>query len=264
MTRRFVWIMLASALLATGALHQARSAPQPQPSPTANSVQSTGDVSAALDRYANAIGGRSVMTRIHTQVSVFTFSLLGRTMAVKTTTKTPYYFLQETQVQGGGSKITVGFDGKTAWSQAPDGTTTTLTGEKRAEIVSEAAGGNTSELFPDRWPTDVALKPDETHGGKSFVVIAITPKGGTTHELLLDAQTYQPVIERSTEADVAVLAVVNSFSKGPMGELQAQSITTTRSDGFPQITATLQSVHDNPSIDDAIFLPPLGKGGMTI
>ena len=262
--KRLLCLTLVIALLATAASSQARSASEPQPSATASAVQPSGDVSAALGRYASAIGGRSVIANIRTQVSVFTFSLLGRTMVVKTTTKIPYYFLQETQVQGGGSKISVGFDGKTAWSQSPDGTTSTLTGEKRAEVVSEAAGGNTSELFPDRWPTQVMLKPAETHDGKSYVVLEITPKDGTAHDLLLDAHSYQPVIERSNEGGVAVLSVVNSFSKGPLGELQAQSVTTTRSDGFPQITSTLESVHDNTNVDDAVFSPPLGKGGVTI
>jgi hypothetical protein len=262
--RRLLSIIAAMTMLAAGAGSQARSAAEAQPSPPASATQNSGDTTAALDKYAAAIGGRSLMARIHTQVSIFTFTLLGRTMVVKTTTKTPFYFLQETQAEGGSGKIAIGFDGKTAWSQGPDGKTTTLSGDKRAEIVSEAAGGNTSELFPDRWPTDVALKPNETHDGKSYVVLAITPKDGITHDVLLDAQTYQPVIERSHESDVAVLSVVNSFSKGPMGELQAQSVTTTRSDGFPQITATLQSVRDNPTVDDAIFAPPLGKGGVTI
>lgn len=264
MNRRFLSIILASFVLAAGAGSQARSAAEPEPSVTATSTASAGDVGAALDKYAAAIGGRTVMARIRTQVSVFTFPLLGRTMVVKTTTKTPYYFLQETQAQGGTGKITIGFDGKTAWTQAPDGTTTTLTREKRAEIVSEAAGGNTSEVFSDRWPTQVTLKPNETHDGKMYVVLAIMPKDGLTHDVLLDAHTYQPMIERSHESDVAIISVVNSFSKGPLGELQAQSVTTTRSDGFPQVTATLQSVRDNDNVDDAIFAPPLGKGGVTI
>ncbi|MBV8670250.1 MAG: hypothetical protein JO098_00680 [Candidatus Eremiobacteraeota bacterium] len=262
--RRLLSIILASCLLAAGAASQARSAPQAEPSATATSTASAGDVSAAMVKYAAAIGGRSLMERIHTQVSVFTFPLLGRTMVVKTTTKTPCFFLQETQAQGGTGKITIGFDGKTAWTQGPDGTTTTLTGEKRAEVVSEAAGGNTSEVFPDRWPTQVTLKPDETHDGKTYVVLAIMPKDGLTHDILLDAHTYQPMVERSHESDVAVISIVNSFSKGPLGELQAQSVTTTRSDGFPQVTATLQTVRDNDAVDDAIFAPPLGKGGVTI
>jgi len=217
-----------------------------------------------MDRYVSALGGRKLLGSIKNQVSVYTFTLLGRVLVVRTTTKEPCYYLQVTQAEGGTSKISVGFDGKTAWSQGPDGVTQVLTGEKRAAVISDAAGGNDSEIFPARWPTTVSLKPPETHGDKTYVVLDITPKGGLSHDVFLDPQTYQPMIERSVDSSATSISVVNELGKGPLGELQAQSITTTRSDGFPQVTATLQFVRDNGDISDTIFAPPLGKGGVTI
>ena len=259
-------ILVAGALLAAGARIPAGADVSPAPAPlaTPSNMPSSTDAATVLEKYADAIGGRSLIRSITTQESVYTFSLLGRTVVVQTTTKAPSKFLEVTQAEGGQGKIVVGFDGKTAWSQDPSGVTTILSGSKRAEVISDAAGGNDSELFPDRWPTDVALKPNETHGQKSYVVLSITAKGGLTRDLLLDAQTYQPVIERSVEDNVTAITVADSFSKGPLGELQPQSMTTTRSDGFPQITATLQEVHDNGAVSDAIFTPPLGKGTETI
>ncbi len=258
-----VFTALMLLTIAAGNPAGAQDSPTPQAS-AASASASPAQLSEVMNKYADAIGGRKLIGSIRTQVSVFTFDLLGRTVVVRTTTKIPSFFLQETTAEGGTGKIVVGFDGKTAWSQGPDGVTKILSGDKRAEVVSDAAGGNDSELFPERWPTEVVLQPSETHDQKSYIVLSITAKGGITHDLLLDDQTYQPVIERTVEAGTTAISVVNSFSKGPLGELQPQSITTTRSDGFPQITATLQVVHDNVSVNDSIFAPPLGKGTETI
>ncbi len=237
----------------------------PSASPAASpSAPAASELPAVMNRYVSALGGREVLASIKTQTLVYSFPLLGRVLVVRTTTKVPSFYLQVTQAEGGTGKISVGFDGKTAWSQGPDGVTTILTGEKRASVISDAAGGNDSEIFTDRWPTTVALKPAETHDGKTYVVLSIMPKGGINHDVFLDPQTYQPMMERTVESDATSISVVNAMSKGPLGELEAQSITTTRSDGFPQVTAALRFVRNNADVSDSIFAPPLGKGTETI
>ena len=251
-----VLLLLASA----GVQATAHDTQAPQPSPSAQATADEGSASSVLEKYASAIGGRPLLARITTQVSLYQFTLLGRTMSVRTTTKAPSFFLQETQAEGGTGKIVIGFDGKTAWTQGPDGVTKILTGDERAGVISDAAGGNDSEIIADRWPTTVTLKPSETHSGVAYLVLSVTPKDGDSRDILLDPKTYRPVIERAAGPKVTVISVVNTFSQGPMGELQGQSITTSRSDGFPPITATLQFVRDNGAVDNAIFSPPLGKG----
>lgn len=218
------------------------------------------DLATLMDKYVNAIGGRDLLGKINSQIAVFGFTLLGRQLIVTTTVKVPSYFLEVTQAEGGSGKIIVGFDGKTAWIQGADGSVHILTGEKRAAVIAQASGANNSEIFPERWPTTVTKKPTETIEGKSYYVLSIQPKGGIEHDLLLDTQTFRPVILRQVESDVSSISIVNEFSSGPMGELFTNNVTTTRSDGVPPITSTLRSVHDNVQMDNSIFAPPLGKG----
>lgn len=238
----------------------------PSPAPTTTSGTAPAlDLATLMAKYVDVTGGRSRLSKIQTVVAVSSFSLFGRVMEVTTTAKAPANFLQVIQPEGGvGGKISVGFDGTTAWTVGPDDVMHVLTGQKRAEVIADAAGANNSEIFPDRWPTTVSLKPSEDVEGKSYYVLSIQAKGGVAHDILMDSQTYLPIIERKAEPDSSSITVVNEFGKGPLGELISKSATTTSSD-FPRVTSTLQSLHDNVSVANSIFAPPLlGKGTETI
>jgi hypothetical protein len=223
------------------------------------------DLTSVMQKYVSAAGGREALSKIHCSMTVYKSTVMGRVIMVTTTAKTPFYYLQVLQPEGSTGKMSFGFDGTTAWMQSPDGAVTTLTGEKRAEVISDAVGANNSEVFPDRWPTTVTLKPPESIDGKSYTVLSIKAKDGVTHDLLLDPQTNLPVIERSTEGNVTLLSIVEAFGKGPMGELQAHVIMSSRSDGAPQIYSVLREVQDNAEVSNSIFAPPLAsKGAETI
>ncbi len=223
------------------------------------------DLTSVMAKYVSASGGREALSKIHNSVTVYKSTIMGRTLKVTTTAKAPFYYLQEVQAEGSPGKISFGFDGTTAWMRTPDGTVTTLTGDKRAEIISDAVGANNSEIFPNRWPTTVALKPTETIDGQSYAILSITAKDGITHDLFIDPQTNLPVIERTVEGHLTALSVVQAFGKGPMGELQARIIISTRSDGSPQVKSVLREAQDNARVSTSIFAPPVSsKGAQTI
>jgi hypothetical protein len=94
--------------------------------------------------------------------------------------------------------------------------------------------------------------------------LSIKAKDGVTHDEFIDPETNMPVIERVVEENATSISVVEAFGKGPMGELQARIITTTRSDG-PQVTSVLREAQDNAKVSNSIFAPPLSnKGASTI
>ncbi|HXW51836.1 MAG TPA: hypothetical protein VEJ41_07590 [Candidatus Acidoferrales bacterium] len=253
-----LWVFAVLALASgTARLAVAQTAPAPTQSPPPS-------LSAIMDRYATAIGGRDVLARITTQVSVFSFTLADRTIVVTTTTKVPSYYLQVVATEGGGGTLASGFDGKLAWLQDPSGVVQILSGQKRAELITDAVGSNNSEIFAERWPTTVSLKPQETIDGKAYFVVNIAPKDGVPHDMLLDQQTYQPMMDRTVEADATSISTVDAFGTGPLGELFPKSLTTTRSDGFPTITTVLRSVKDNVPVANSLFAPPPSKGTETI
>jgi hypothetical protein len=223
------------------------------------------DLTSVMQKYVSAVGGREALSKIHSSMTVYKSTIMGHIIMVTTTAKAPFYYLQVLQPEGSAGKMSFGFDGTTAWMQSPDGAVATLTGEKRAEVISEAVGANNSEVFPDRWPTTVTLKPAEAIDGKSYTVLSVKAKDGVTHDLFIDPETNLPVIERSIVGGVTSLSVVEAFGKGPMGELQAHIIVSTRSDGTPQVTSVLREVQDNADVSNSIFAPPLGtKGAQTI
>jgi len=223
------------------------------------------DLTSIMAKYVSASGGREALSKIHNSVTVYKSTIMGRVLKVRTTAKTPFYYLQEVQAEGSTGKISFGFDGTTAWMRTPDGSVTTLTGEKRAEVISDAVGANNSEIFPNRWPTTVTLKPTEVIDGQSYSVLSIKAKDGVTHDLFIDPQTNLPVIERTVEGQVTAVSVVEAFGKGPLGELQARLITSTRSDGSPQVKSVLREAQDNARLSTSIFAPPVSsKGAQTI
>jgi hypothetical protein len=211
-----------------------------------------------------AVGGKDLLAKIATQVSVFSFTLANHTMVVTTTTKTPTFYLQVIAPEGGGGTLTSGFDGRLAWIQDASGVVHILSGQRRAELITDAVGANNSEIFPERWPTALTLKPGETIDGKPYYVVEIAPKNGLAHDMILDAQTYQPVMDRTVEPDATVISTVDAFGSGPLGELYPKSMTTTRSDGFPTITTVLRSVKDNVPVANSLFAPPASQGTETI
>lgn len=260
MGRRLAILVFGAALVAAGTV---RLAAQPTAPAPAASVAAA-DLAAIMQRYTAAVGGKELLAKITTQVSVFSFTLLNHTMIVTTTTKAPNYYLQVVAPESGGGALVSGFNGKLAWMQDASGVVHILSGQRRAELITDAVGANNSEIFPERWPTVVSLKPAETIDGKPYYVVAIAPKGGVSHDMILDPQTFQPIMDRTVEQNAMLTSTVDAFGAGPLGELYPKSLTTTRSDGFPTITTTLRSVKDNVPVANSLFGPPASQGTETI
>lgn len=217
-----------------------------------------------MQKYANALGGLKLLTSIATTRTVYTSALLGRTVTVTTTAKAPSSFVQQVNVGDTPLSLDVGFDGKTAWTKTIAGAVNKLSGSRRSDIINQAASLNNSEVVPNRWPTALRRKPDETIDGQHYYVIEVTPRGGSAHDLLIDAQTFLPVMSRQYEGDVKTLDIVRKFGKGPLGEATGAVIFTTRSDGsLPDVTSTLLSTRDNIQVDDAAFAPPVPTNAPT-
>src|ERR1700737_5203382 len=140
-------------------------------------------LASIMEKYVTAAGGREALSKIHSSVTVYKSTMMGRILKVTTTAQAPFYYLQEVQAEGSTGKISFGFDGTTAWMRTPDGAVTTLTGEKRTEVISDAVGANNSEIFPNRWLTTLTLKPAEMMDGKPYTVLSIKAKDGVTHDL---------------------------------------------------------------------------------
>ena len=83
-----------------------------------------------------------------------------------------------------------GFDGRKAWSQDSSGHAIVKgDAEGRREAANAAYLACRAYWFPQRWPADLAWLGTRKDGGGSFDVLQITPKGGQSFELWVDART---------------------------------------------------------------------------
>jgi len=222
------------------------------------------DIASIMQKYADALGGHDVLGRIQTAKSVYQSTLMGRTITVTSLSKAPVKFVQRIQAEGMNAAVVIGFDGKTAWTQTLSGEVVKLTGTNRADVISESAGTNNSEIIRERWPTQLSLKPNETVDGKQYYVVAVRPQGGSERDLLLDTQSFLPVIMRQYATSGTTLSIATKFGKGPLGEATAAVSRSIGSAGpVPDLTFTLVSTEDNIRIDDSAFAPPVPTNAPT-
>lgn len=212
-------------------------------------------VEDVVARYAAAVGGRDVLAKISSRVVQLSTSAWDQPAAVTITSKAPANYLEVIDIPALGETIRRGFDGKVAWSQS-DGAVRILKGAGREELIDRAAAANYTELFAERWPTSVTLLPEQVRAGNRFIALRIEPDGARPRELLLDAATYRPaiVLRRWGGGEASVEATATA--KGPLGEAFARQTTMTDSAGNRAVSATVTSIQDNVSVDDAIFSPP--------
>lgn len=92
----------------------------------------------------------------------------------------------------------LGNDGKVVWTQDGTDEPKVETSPAALELAANAAyRDRLAFFFPDRVPARIEYKERAQADGRTFDVLAITPKGGRTFEFWLDAQT--KLIERLVE-----------------------------------------------------------------
>ncbi|MGH8162174.1 MAG: hypothetical protein ACRESR_08560, partial [Gammaproteobacteria bacterium] len=84
-----------------------------------------------------------------------------------------------------------GFDGKVRWSKSPNGnvsTEDTPAAKKRA--VTFAYQTERAWWYPKRWPGKIELLGKKKGNGKAFQVLRITPRGGDSFKMWINAKTH--------------------------------------------------------------------------
>ncbi|HET9341418.1 MAG TPA: hypothetical protein VFO25_00715 [Candidatus Eremiobacteraceae bacterium] len=174
----------------------------------------------------------------------------NRVVTYTTMAKAPDKMLEIITVDGADARISIGFDGTTAWAQGPSGAVAVLDGAASRFVEGMAFG-----LVGDPRTMNATAGATTIHG-VDFYVISVRDASGFGRDIMVDEKTYLPIYWRVVVGNWSHLFDVGPLDEGPLGELYPRTIQTINSDGSIGTPASVTSVDDNISLPDSMFAPP--------
>lgn len=149
-----------------------------------------------------------------------------------------------------------GFDGKTVWSQdASKQVRIEEGGEAREAAANDAYRSALGYFYPERWPAELAYQGEKSEGGRSFLVMRATPKGGRPFDIWIDAKT--SLIDHTIEkAAIETRTVFYSDYREVQGVRVPFSQRSTNGEEKYDQRISVQSIEFNAALADARFAPP--------
>jgi hypothetical protein len=198
-----------------------------------------------VERWADAVGGRDRVARIHAIYREATIEVAGGEGTIKAWHTADGRYRKE---ESGGNFVRVEtFDGAKAFVQVGAARPRELTGADRERAISQAFA-NTNAIFfaffPERRRGDVLVEPDGT--------IVLKPEGGIDWRVALDPTTALPT--KMTHAEDERTVVVEFVSYDTVDGLKVES-EIRRSPGDPRFNAVIRFTKTvlNPAMDEALI-----------
>jgi hypothetical protein len=147
------------------------------------------DPQSILARVKEASGGAAWdrISSTHAKVTLETGGLKGTAESwedVRTGRSVNAYHLGP--VSGAG-----GFDGKTVWTQdSSKQVRIEEGGEAREAAANDAYRSAMGYFYRERWPAQLESLGEKSEGGRRFLVVRATPKGGRPYDIWIDAGTH--------------------------------------------------------------------------
>jgi outer membrane lipoprotein-sorting protein len=218
-----------------------------------------------IEKHLAALGGRDVLAKITTRkatgmITVSTpqgeFSGPFESYS-KAPNKSRGVMVLDLSSAGVNEKMTLDqkFDGTTGWAL------NSLQGD--TQITGNQLDNMRNSFFPSALlnykttGTTAELLPNETVGGKSTIVLKLTPKTGSAMKVFLDPDTYLPVRTSATVnspqmgGDIEQIGEASDYRKvnGVMVPFKTVQIA-----GPQRVTIVLTTVEHNVPIDDTMFV----------
>jgi hypothetical protein len=148
-----------------------------------------------------------------------------------------------------------GFDGSHVWLREPSGTVTPQEGGDMVPLaVNESYRNRNLWWSPDRGGATIIDAGQKTENGRSFAVLAITPRGGKSFEAWFDIGTHLLVRTIEAQGPQTITADFSDY-KPHEGALIAGKIVT--DDGSHNLqTQTLTAARFVPEPPDSVFAAP--------
>ncbi len=148
-----------------------------------------------------------------------------------------------------------GWDGKTAWSQDYAGLTTIDGGESgRLQSADQAYLDSLQFLRPDAGGATIVYAGERTQNGKTYNVLAVTPRFGTEMDLWIDPQSHLIEEETASIGAISTTTVLSNYRRSD-GILYPFSVSTQTSTGN-NFAVKLSSLEVNPDLTGRMHVPP--------
>jgi hypothetical protein len=217
---------------------------------TPSSASSTPDLATLVSRYAKAMHF-SKKTRIDTRIEIGGGFVGNRAATYTTMRKRPDKLLESIKIDGTNAKITVGYDGTTAWVQLPNGDVATLSGDAKRWVVGVATG-----LGGELATMSAKVGPEAEIDGVHYYVLRFRDAHGNGSDDMLDEKSYLPIYTRLVAGDKSHLYPVGPLDTGPLGELYPRIQPVVNIDGTLGNPVAVTSMDDNVPLADSMFAPP--------
>ena len=254
--KRTLTIMILCAAVAAIATAQQKPADQGAKPPAATATDAMPTVDQILDKYVQALGGKTAIEKITNRASKGSFELptFGASGSAELWEKAPNKTALKLDIPGFGI-VQQGFDGTVAWSQDPQSGLREKTG---AELAGEKLDAEfykplkLKQLYPK-----ITVKGKEKLGEKDAYVLQATTADGSTETWYFDAASglmARTDIERETpQGKMAIQVFLEDYK-----DVDGMKVPHTVRQVTPAFTIIikLDDVKNNVAIDDSKFTKP--------
>jgi hypothetical protein len=205
---------------------------------------------SVLAGITQAYGGSVALSSIKTQTVVVSTIVSGQNATITDTFAVPSHLMEKVVLPALQATVLSGFDGATAWASDAYGNVEALTGDDAQKVRCQAIGDNPTTGTSADSTSAIKLEASQTVGGKTYLVLSVTPPNCPEVVDFVDPQSY--LIERIQTAGSTI--TLSGFKKGPTGEVYASTIVQSGAQGVA--VSTVLAVHDNAAVDPSIFAMP--------
>jgi hypothetical protein len=199
-----------------------------------------------------AYGGRTVLDSIKSMQQTASFTLQGEAATLTSTQELPNKFIQVVSIPAYHAAQTTAFDGTQGWESDAFGHIRPLTGERLTLVRCQAIDITHAVLHLDP-SIALAVQPNQTINGNTYIPLLFSPKGCLTSTLFVDPKTY--LIGRFVNALQTI--DFSDYTTGPLGEKYPKTAVVTA--GVGTYVTTITALNDNVPIDESIFSMPAGS-----
>ena len=214
------------------------------------------EVEAILKRHQDTMGDARAFDRIHSRVTrlVIEVPTSGMKYTETVSQKTPNLILLEINTPGMGSDVR-GFDGTTGWVNSELQGYRPLKPPELAELMSEGRAhlvGGLAAGSPFRRRLD-----ERTVNGRAADAVALANQSGPAGNFYFDKETGRLLRIGSAVAGDRTTTTESTMDFSDFRRVDGVEIpfVMTQTTALVRVVSTVQSVENNPPIDDGIFRP---------
>jgi hypothetical protein len=214
----------------------------------------TPDAAKVLDRYVAAIGGRAALDAERSSHTKATISAFGFTGTIESWTERPDKTASQTAL--GPFTLKDGYDGTTAWRIDQNGKFSVRDGKDLEDEKGGAWFENGRWLDPDQGGGSVTVRSSEHDSTGAWTVLEVTPPIGRPRALWFNTKT--GLVDLNVlKSDQQTVSTRLSDYRVDTGLLRPHRQEASVA-GMPanNLTATIDSLWVNQTIDPARFAPP--------